>query len=116
MVRSYGDAGSLPARMERELEKTVMQQGSYMLITPGMAVYGTDGHLGTVTEVVADAGVDVFRGIVVSHGILAHKAFVHGDAVISVIGERVELSLSKAEFDQLPPPQTPTPIAPTQIV
>ena len=31
-----------------------METGSYLLITRGMTVQGTDGHLGTVAEVVAD--------------------------------------------------------------
>lgn len=48
-----------------------METGSYMMIVPGMTVRGTDGDLGTVAEVVADAGVDVFRGIVLVHGFLS---------------------------------------------
>ena len=94
-----------------------MEQGSYMLINPGMAVYGTDGHLGSVSEVVADAGVDVFRGIVVSHGLLAaHRAFVPAEYVVSVVDDKVNVSLSRQEFDRLPPPQAPTPIAANQVV
>ena len=94
-----------------------MQQGSYMLLSPGMAVYGTDGHLGSVAEVVGDSDLDVFRGIVVSHGLLTtHKAFVHADAVTSVVGDRVDIAMTRAEFDQLPPPETPRPVAATQIV
>jgi len=81
-----------------------MEQGSYMLIEPGMAVHGVDGHLGTVSEVVADAGVDVFRGLVVAHGlILTRKALVPGDAVLTVANDVVTVTLTKAQFDALPP-------------
>ena len=53
-----------------------------MMITRGMVVRGTDGDLGTVAEVVADEGVDVFRGIVLAHGFLSAKhGFVSADKV-----------------------------------
>jgi len=69
-----------------------------------MAVHGTDGHLGTVSEVVAEPSVDVFRGLVVAHGlILTHKAMVPADAVVSVANDIVTISLSRAEFEALPP-------------
>ncbi len=84
-----------------------METGSYLLITRGMAVQGTDGDLGTVAEVVADPGVDVFRGIVLAHGLLSTKhAFVPAENVISVEHNKVSISLSKSEAEQLPPPDT----------
>jgi len=80
-----------------------MEQGSYMLIEPGMAVHGVDGHVGTVSEVVADTGVDVFRGLVVAHGmILTHKALVPAEAVVSVANDIVTISMTKAHFEALP--------------
>lgn len=84
-----------------------MEIGSYLLITRGMTVQGTDGDLGTVAEVVADTGVDVFRGIVLAHGFLSTKhAFVPAQNVISVEHNRVGVSLSKNQAEQLPPPTT----------
>lgn len=84
-----------------------MEIGSYLLITCGMTVQGTDGDLGTVAEVVADAGVDVFRGIVLAHGFLATKhAFIPAENVVGVEHNTVRVSLSKNEAEQLPPPAT----------
>ena len=82
-----------------------METGSYMMISRGMTVQGTDGDLGTVAEVVADAGVDVFRGIVLAYGFLAAKhAFVPAENVVSVEQNIVRIALSKREAEQLPSP------------
>jgi|GEM_PF-1103629 len=82
-----------------------METGSYLLITRGMAVEGTDGSLGTVAEVVADVGVDVFRGLVLAHGLLSAKhGFVPAESVVGVEQNTVRVSLSKSEAEQLPPP------------
>jgi uncharacterized protein YrrD len=84
-----------------------MEQGSYMLIEPGMTVRGTDADLGTVAEVVADANVDVFRGIVLSQGLLLPKqVFVSADHVIGVTGRQVQVDLTRSQVEQLPPPAT----------
>ncbi len=80
-----------------------------MLIERGMTVQGTDGEIGTVSEVVADVGADVFRGIVLSHGLLLTKhVFVSPENIVSVVGQTVQVNLSKSEADQLPPPDTST--------
>lgn len=80
-----------------------MERGSYMLIAPGMPVVGVDGTIGNVDEVVADSGVDVFRGIVVSHGILTQKrALIPPDDITGVTDREVDVRLSKADFDRLP--------------
>ena len=82
-----------------------METGSYMLIERGMTVRGTDGDLGTVAEVVADTGVDVFRGIILAHGLFSAKHhFLAADRIVSVEQNVVHARLSKAEADQLPPP------------
>ena len=76
-----------------------------MLIERGMTVRGTDGDLGTVAEVVADTGVDVFRGIVLAHGLFGLKqVFVPGEQVTRVEHNTVYVSLSKTEAEQLPVP------------
>ena len=78
-----------------------------MLIERGMAVRGTDGDLGAVAEVVADEGVDVFRGIVLAYGLFSAKhGFIPADAIVRVEQNVVQTSLSKAEAEQLPAPPT----------
>ena len=81
-----------------------MEQGSYMLIERGMTVRGTDADLGTVAQVVADENADVFRGILLAHGLLARQTFLSGDHVVSVVGNVVRVDLSKTEAERLPPP------------
>ena len=82
-----------------------METGSYMMIMPGMVVRGTDGDLGTVAEVVADAGIDVFRGIVLAHGFLSAKhGFIPADKVMSVEQNMVHVGLTKSEAEQLSSP------------
>ncbi len=76
-----------------------------MLIERGMAVRGTDGDLGTVAEVVADEGADIFRGIVLAHGLFGLKqVFVPGEKVVRVEQNVVSVGLSKTEAEQLPAP------------
>ena len=82
-----------------------MEQGSYLLIESGMVVRGTDADLGTVAQVVADAGLDVFRGLVLTHGLLLPKqGFLSADHVVSVTGNVVQVNISKSDAEQLPPP------------
>ena len=77
------------------------------MITRGMTVHGTDGDLGTVAEVVADTGVDIFRGIVLSFGFLSTKqVLVPAENIVRVEQNEVWASLSKSEADALPPPRT----------
>ena len=79
-----------------------MEAGSYMLIERGMTVHGTDGDLGTVAEVVADEGADIFRGIVLAHGLFGLKqVFVPGEQVVRVEQSSVYVSLSKTEAEKL---------------
>jgi uncharacterized protein YrrD len=83
----------------------MMQEGSYLLIERGMPVRGTDADLGTVAQVVADAGVDVFRGLVLTHGFLPpRQSFIGADDIISVTGGTVYVRLSRADAEHLPPP------------
>jgi uncharacterized protein YrrD len=80
-----------------------------MVISPGMAVNATDGHAGSVVEVVADTDLDVFRGIVVSHGLLStQRAFVPAEAVAAVTDNAVELTWSKDQISHAPDPRTTT--------
>lgn len=82
-----------------------MEQGSYMLIERGMTIHGTDGDIGTVDQVIADQGADIFRGLVLSHGLLLPKRlFIPAENVIGVTGHTVQVNLTKAQAEQLPPP------------
>ena len=84
-----------------------MEIGSYLLIRQGMTVRGIDGDLGTVAEVVADAGADIFRGIVLGFGFLSTKhGFIPADKIVSVEQNTVQVGLSVSEAEQLPPPET----------
>jgi len=81
-----------------------MERGSYMMIAPGMSVRGVDGTIGSVAEVVADSGVDVFRGIVVTHGLLSPKrVMIAADDIVSVDEREVDVRLTRDDFDHLPP-------------
>ena len=81
-----------------------MRKGSYLLIQPGMLVRGTDADLGTVAEVVADANIDIFRGLVLSHGLFSANVFVPGDRVTSVEDDVVVTDLPREEAMNLTPP------------
>jgi uncharacterized protein YrrD len=86
-----------------------MEQGSYMLIEKGMTIHGSDGDIGTVAEVIADQGADIFRGLVLTHGLLIHKrAFIPAENVTGVSGRTVQVNLTKAEAENLPPPTAST--------
>ena len=78
-----------------------------MMIRRGMTVRGTDGDLGTVAEVVADVGADIFRGIVLGFGFLSTKhGFIPADKIVRVEQNTVQVGLSQGEAEQLPPPET----------
>ena len=81
-----------------------MTQGSYLLIQRGMTVRGEDGDLGKVHEIVAEEAADVFRGIVVSHGLVPpRRAFVAAEQVERVTDDSiVYVTIRKADFDSLP--------------
>jgi uncharacterized protein YrrD len=78
-----------------------MEQGSYLLLEPGMTVRGTDGDLGTVAEVIADEGADIFRGITLSSGLFSTPVFVPEDRLTSVVDDTVTVNLSRDEARHL---------------
>ena len=84
-----------------------MEQGSYMLIERGMTVHGIDGDLGTVSQVVADPGVDIFRGLVLTHGLLLPKqVFIPAENVVGVAERTVRVNLTRDQASHLAPPAT----------
>ncbi|MES2465635.1 MAG: PRC-barrel domain-containing protein [Armatimonadota bacterium] len=70
-----------------------MTRGSYLLIEPGMTVQGIDGDaIGTVTELVADEGADIFRGIVLnlrSARSASEVVFMPGEHITAVEAQSV---------------------------
>jgi len=94
-----------------------MEQGSYMLIERGMTVVGTDGDIGSVAEVVADTVADIFRGLILTHGLLLPKqVFVPAENIVGVADRRVQLNLTKAQTERLSPPTfTPSETQATDI-
>ena len=82
-----------------------MEEGSYLIIQRGMPVRGTDNDLGSVAEIVADMDADVFRGIVLSHGLLPpRQSFLAAEHIISVAGGVVHVDIDKPHLEHLPPP------------
>lgn len=80
-----------------------MEQGSYLLITPGMVVHSRAGaSLGSVVEVAGDATVDIFRGILVSPGLLRANFFIAQDRIISVTDDGVLVDVEPSEVEHLP--------------
>jgi uncharacterized protein YrrD len=75
---------------------------SWFVIEKGWAVTGTDGkELGTVEDVVGDAGEDIFNGLAVSPGFLRAARYVPAERVRSITDGRVELDLAKRDFERL---------------
>jgi uncharacterized protein YrrD len=76
-----------------------------MLIERGMTVHGIDGDLGSVAEVVADSVADIFRGLVLTHGLLLPKqVFVPAENIVGVADRIVQVNLTKTQAEHLSPP------------
>jgi hypothetical protein len=75
---------------------------SWFLIEPGWKVVDADGDdVGRVEEVVGDSGADIFNGLSVSTGLLAHAHYVPAEAVKVITEGSIQLQLSKDEVRQL---------------
>jgi hypothetical protein len=82
-----------------------MEHGSYLLIERGMTVQGMDGNLGSIAEVIADQEADVFRGVILTHGLLMPKrSFITAEHIVGVGEDVVEVDLTKADAENLPAP------------
>ena len=63
---------------------------------------GSDGaRLGTVHEVIGDTGIDIFDGLAVSPGVLKDSKYVPAESVRGITEGRVELDLTRDEFERL---------------
>ena len=78
-------------------------QVSWKTIEENAAVFTADGaEIGTVKETAGDHQADIFDGLIVSHR-KAPDCYVPAEQVRRIWAERVELALTAAEFDALPP-------------
>ncbi len=76
---------------------------SWLMIEPGWTVEASDGkEVGTVREVLGDAGADIFDGLAVSHGILKRARYLPAEKVGEIREGRVALTVSSREFKRLP--------------
>jgi hypothetical protein len=70
------------------------------MIRPGWKVYAADGtEVGAVDEVAGDDNVDIFDGLAVATSALAKPKYVPSESVTTITEGRVDLSLTRAEFD-----------------
>ena len=77
---------------------------SWMTLEEGTEVVTADGaEVGKVTSVVADREKDIFSGIEYRHGLLGKPVFVPAEHVQHLTAEKVTLSLSEAETEDLGP-------------
>ena len=75
---------------------------SWLLIEPGWRVESADGtEIGRVEEVTGDSGADVFDGLSIATGILAHPKYVPSEQVGEIVEGRVRLTIDRAAFDSL---------------
>jgi hypothetical protein len=70
------------------------------MIRPGWKVYAADGtEVGAVDEVAGDDNADIFDGLAVATSALAKPKYVPSESVTTITEGRVDLSLTRAEFD-----------------
>lgn len=83
---------------------------SWFLIEPGWKVVASDGtEVGKVSEVVGDAGEDIFDGLSISPRVLEHPRYVPAERVKSIREGVVQLDLDPGQAERLsryhePPP------------
>ena len=81
---------------------------SWLLIEQGWEVVDADGgSVGRVEEVVADR--DIFRGLVVSSGLLGKPKWVQAEDVAELEDGRVRLALSGSAVERLTDYEPPAP-------
>ena len=74
------------------------------MIESGVAIVTSDGEKAArVSRIVGDPEADVFSGLAIKVGVLGGERFVPSEQVTGIWPDRVEVSLTKAELEQLPP-------------
>lgn len=75
---------------------------SWILIEPGWKVEASDGkNVGTVHEVFADEGADIFDGLAVSPGRLKRPRYVPAESVREIREGRISLAIPADAFERL---------------
>lgn len=77
---------------------------SWMTLAEGTNVVASDGtDLGKVTSVIADVEKDIFSGIEFRSGFLSSTTYAPADLVSEITEERVTLSITGEEAEDLAP-------------
>jgi hypothetical protein len=77
---------------------------SWLLIERNWAVVSSDGQeVGRVEAVVGDEGADIFDGLTIATRLLGKPRYVPAEQVTSIVEGEVQLALSAAETEHLPP-------------
>lgn len=77
---------------------------SWMTLEEGTTVVASDGEeLGKITSVIADTQKDIFSGIEYRSSLLGEATFAPADLVTEITEEKVTLSVSKGEAEELSP-------------
>ena len=75
---------------------------SWLVVEPGWRVVAADGSdVGSVHSLIGDTGTDIFNGLAVTPGLLKAAKYVPAERVGTIVEGRVELTLSREEFDSL---------------
>lgn len=83
---------------------------SWKVVEPGWSVASSDGEdVGRIDRVLGDPNIDIFHGLAVSTGLLGRPRFVPSERVGTIVEGRVELQLTKDEFDRLDEAEEPPP-------
>ena len=70
------------------------------MIRPGWKVYSSDGsEVGAVDEVAGDDNADIFDGLAVAASALGKPKYVPAESVTTITEGRVDLSLTRADFE-----------------
>ena len=81
---------------------------SWFVVERGWQVVDRDGQeVGRVDEITGDENADIFDGLSVSGGFFSEPRYVPSEQVAEITDGRIELRLSRAEIEALPPFQEP---------
>jgi hypothetical protein len=73
---------------------------SWLMIRPGWKVYSSDGtEVGAVDEIAGDENTDIFDGLAVAASALGKPKYVPAESVTIITEGRVDLSLTRADFE-----------------
>jgi uncharacterized protein YrrD len=80
----------------------VSEPVSWLVVEPGWKVETSDGkEVGTVREVIADEGADIFDGLAVTSGVLKRPRYVPSEKVGEITEGHISLTMTADEFERL---------------